>query len=125
MIEIRTADGADHASHVGLLPRRAGCAKHFFDAHGPQLVEELAAEDAVSVTQQALWDLVKRKGLSQLLRCPLCCGMGRYVEMHDTAPLVSQNHEDAEDLEPDRRHGEEVLRDHGIHVVLKERPPGL
>jgi hypothetical protein len=51
--------------------------------------------------------------------------MRGHVEMHDPPSVVSQNQEYVQDLKPDRRHGKEVDRNHGLDVVLKERPPGL
>jgi hypothetical protein len=51
--------------------------------------------------------------------------MSGYVEMDDTAALVSQYQEHVEDLKPDRRHGEEVDRHQGLEVILKEGSPSL
>ena len=36
-----------------------------------------------------------------------------------------QNQEHVQDLKPDRGHGEEVDRHHGLDVILKESPPVL
>src|SRR5882757_9124964 len=51
--------------------------------------------------------------------------MRGHVEMHDPPSVVSQHQEYVQDLKPKRRHGKEVDRNHGLDVVLKERPPGL
>ena len=51
--------------------------------------------------------------------------MSGHVEMHDPSSVVSQNQEHIQDLKPDRRHGKEVDRHHGLDVILKEGPPGL
>src|SRR5260370_599654 len=51
--------------------------------------------------------------------------MGGDVEMHDPSSVVSHNQEHVQDLEPDRRHSEEVDRHHGLDVILKEGAPVL
>src|SRR5258708_12284633 len=51
--------------------------------------------------------------------------MRRHVEMHAPPSVVSQNQKHVQDLKPDRRHGKEVDRHHGLDVVLKEGPPVL
>jgi hypothetical protein len=45
--------------------------------------------------------------------------------MDDTATLVAQDHEHVQNLETDRRHGEEVNRHQGLDVILQEDPPSL
>src|SRR5258708_39593129 len=45
---------------------------------------------------------------------PLAGGMRRHVEMHDPPSVVSQNHKHVQDLKPDRRHGKDVNRHHGL-----------
>jgi hypothetical protein len=49
----------------------------------------------------------------------------RDAEVEDPASVVSKHPEDVQDLEPDRRHGEEVDRDKLLHTVVEERPPSL
>jgi len=92
---------------------------------GFYIFRKLPAEDPVAVPKQVTRDLLKGKGLPELLRGPLGRRMGGDVEMDDPPSVVSQNQEHIQDLKPDRRHGEEVHRDHGFDVILKERPPVL
>jgi hypothetical protein len=51
--------------------------------------------------------------------------MRSYTEMNDAPPVVCQDQEDIQDLEPESRHGEKVDRDHAFHMVLQEGPPRL
>jgi len=51
--------------------------------------------------------------------------MRRHREMHDPPAIMSQHQKHLQDLEADRRHGEEVHRHHTLHVSVEERPPGL
>jgi hypothetical protein len=89
------------------------------------LIDEGLAEDPVAVSQQVVRCGVPRKSFAELLGGPLSGGMSRYVEMDDTATLVAQDHEHVENLETDRRHGEEVNRHQGLDVILQEGSPGL
>jgi hypothetical protein len=51
--------------------------------------------------------------------------MGGDVEVHDAPPVVCQYQEDIEDMETNRRHGEEVYRYYDFDVTLEKGPPGL
>src|SRR5579872_5859006 len=51
--------------------------------------------------------------------------MRGHVEMDDATTLMSQNREHVQDLKPDRRHGKEIDRHHGLEVIVQESPPGL
>lgn len=51
--------------------------------------------------------------------------MGSDVEMKYLPSVVTQDDEDIEDVEGERRNGEEVDRDHVFHVVLQKRLPRL
>ena len=71
MIEALTPNGTNHPLHVGSLPRRARCGQHFVDAQVSHLFSEVKAENSIAVAQQVTRELVKGKGLPQLLRRPL------------------------------------------------------
>ena len=66
-----TANGADDAFHVGTLPRGPRCRQNFLDSHGFHILRKLTAEDPVAVSNQITRNLVKGKGLPELLRSPL------------------------------------------------------
>jgi hypothetical protein len=72
-----------------------------------------------SIPEQIAWRSVPRKSFPELLGGPLGGRMSRYVEMDDTAALVSQYQEHVEDLETDRRYSEEVDRHHMGARVLR------
>jgi hypothetical protein len=81
VIEALAANRADDAFHVGSLPWRARRRKDFLDSHGFDTLRKLTAEDAVVVPQQVTRDLLKGKGLPELLRGPLGRRMGGDLEM--------------------------------------------
>ena len=70
MIQTLAANRANPALHVSPLPRRARGGKHLLDSHGLHIFSKLITKDAVSVTEQVAWDLVKGESLPQLLGCP-------------------------------------------------------
>ena len=98
MVEALAANRADDTFHVGALPRRSRRRQNFLDSHGFHIFPKLTAEDPVAIPQQVTRDLLKRKGLPELLGGPLGCRMGGYVEMQDPPSVVSQNQEHVQDL---------------------------
>jgi hypothetical protein len=51
----------------------------------------------------------------------MCCDR----EVHHAPPLMRQHQKHVQDLEPDRRHDEEIDRHQRFQVIIEERPPGL
>jgi len=125
MIQALAPDRADDPLDVGPLPGRPRCAEHFLDAEFLDLLGEVVAEDAVAVPQEIAWRGIPRKGLPELLGGPFCGGVRRDAEVQDPAALVGQHQEHIQNLKPDRRHGEEVDRHHGLEVILQEGAPRL
>jgi hypothetical protein len=52
VIKAFATDGADHSFDIGALHRRARCRQYMFDPHRLQLLDEITAEDAVTIAQQ-------------------------------------------------------------------------
>ena len=52
MVQTLAANRADHALHVGSLPRRPGSRQHLFDLQIGDLLAEIRAEDLVAIAQQ-------------------------------------------------------------------------
>ena len=52
MVQTLAANRADHALHVGSLPRRPGSRQHLFDLQIGHLLAEIRAEDLVAIAQQ-------------------------------------------------------------------------
>src|SRR5215469_10344114 len=127
VIEALAANRPDDAFHVSALPWRSRRAERLFRSQSGHLPAELGSKDPVLVTEQILRRLVEGKCLPQLLRRPLRRRMGGHIEMDDPPPIVSQHQEHVQDLETNRRHGEEVDRHHGYisENALTEAAPGL
>jgi hypothetical protein len=63
---------------------------------------------------------VPRKRIPELLGSPFGRWMSGDIEVNDAPAIMGQHQEDVEDLETDRRHGEEIHRDQ----VLEGGSPG-
>ena len=108
MIEALASNGADHSLYIGTLPRRARCRQNFADAQVSHLFAEVIAENSIAVAQQVAGQLVKRKGLPQLLSRPHRGWVGGHIEVQNATPVMGQHQKHIEDLETDRGHREEV-----------------
>ena len=51
MIEALAANRPDDAFHIGTLPGRPGCGKHFLDFQVPDLAGEIVAENVVAIAK--------------------------------------------------------------------------
>jgi len=125
VVEYVAADGANHALDEGVLPRRAGRGENLGDADPFHASPELVAVDAIAIAQEVARCPVIGERLDDLLRSPCRRRRIGYVEVHDLAAILQQDHEHVEQTEGRRRHGEEVDGDKVRDVVLQERPPGL
>src|SRR5215472_5851231 len=79
MIEALPPNGTNHALHVGSLPRGARRGQHFANAPVSHLFPEGIAEDGIAVPQQVARELVKGKGLPQLLSRPFRARVGGHI----------------------------------------------
>jgi hypothetical protein len=80
MSEALAPKGTNHPLHVGSLPRGSRRAEHFLDTHSAHLSSEVITEDRIAVAEQVPRELVKGKGLPQLLSRPLRGWMGGPIE---------------------------------------------
>src|SRR4051794_1376693 len=116
---------ADHAFHIRPLPGRTRSGQHLLDPHGLDLLDEIMAEDSVTIPQQVTRSTIPRKRLPELVRSPFRGRMGCHAEVYNAPPVVCQDQEDVEDLETDRGHGKEVDGYQTVNVILQKSPPGL
>src|SRR5262245_40708915 len=83
MIETLSADRANYAFGVWILPGTSGRRDHFFDPHSSCPPLKIMSIDRIPVSDQKAWGGVFRKRLDQLLGSPGGCWMLRDVEMND------------------------------------------
>ena len=99
MVQALASNGTDQPLDIGSLPRGARRGQHFADAHVAHLVSEFMAENSIAVTEQVAGELVKGKGLPQLLSRPLRGRMSGHVEVNNATPIVGQHQKHVKDLE--------------------------
>jgi hypothetical protein len=125
VIQAFATNGADDPLDICALPWRAWRRQYLFDPHRPDLLNEVMAEDAVTIAQQIARRTVPRESLPELLSGPFCSRMCRDCEVNDTPTLVRKDEEHVEDLKSDSRDGKEVDGHKRLHMVVKEGSPGL
>ncbi len=90
MFETLSADTADQAFNVRILPGRSWRRDNFFDAHVLDALAELHTVDAVAVSDQEARRVAIRKGFDDLLGSPARSRVSRDVEVNDHAAVVSE-----------------------------------
>ena len=125
MGETLSADTADQAFNVRILPWRSWRRDDFFDTHVPDALAEVRGVDSVSVSDQEARRFVVRKGFDDLLGCPERIWMGRDVEVDDNAAVVSEHDEAEQYAERRCQHREEVDGDDVSDMIVKESTPSL
>jgi len=124
MIQALPADAADHPLGICILPRTPRRGQDLVHAQVYEPLLKPLAIYRISVAEQVLRSSLPGEGCDELLCCPLRCRMLGHIEMEDLPPVVRQHDQHEEDLEPDRRHGEEIEGNELRHVGLEEGPPG-
>ena len=125
VVQTVSADGTDQPLDVGPLPGACRSREDLLNAQAANTPAKVAPVDFVSISQQVAVRRRFRKSLDHLLAGPESCGMLRHVGVNDPSPMMGQYYEYAPPPKADRRHGEEIHRDHIPDVVVQEGPPSL
>ncbi len=88
VIEQLSTNGADDALDVGILPGRPRSDDEFFDAETLEAVADLAAIDAVAITDEVSGSEIEREGFAKLPGDPLLVWMRRDVAMDDPTSIM-------------------------------------
>src|SRR5216683_1027461 len=83
MIQALAAYRADEPLDVSPLPWTTGRRKDFLDAHIPDLLHEIDAEDPIPVPQEITRCRVPWKRIAELLSGPFCRRMRCYAEVEN------------------------------------------
>ena len=106
VIETLAANGADEPLGVRVLPGRARCGEHFLNPHGfSGRLDRL--KRAIAIADEIPWDLVLRKGFSELLRGPRGRRMRSHGGVHDAPSVMGEDHQHEQQSARCRRHHEE------------------
>ena len=72
---------------------------------------ERRAKNAVTITEEEAWHGVPGECIPELLGGPFGRRMSGHIDVDDAPPVMGKHQEDIQDLETDRRHGEEIHSD--------------
>ena len=125
VIQTFSSDRANNSFSKGVLPSRSRSDEYFIDVHGFHPVDEHLPVDLVPIADRVFWLAVVRKRCGDLVSRPASCWMTRDVEMDDVPPVVSKDDKAIQDVESDRRDGEEIDSCDLFGMVLQERSPRL
>ena len=101
VVETFATDAADHPLDVRRLPRTPRRDDHLLDAHRLDPPAEVDAVDPISVSEKKPRRRVPRKSLYDLLSRPPRCRVLGDMEVHDPAPVVGEDNQDEEYVEPE------------------------
>ena len=96
VIETFTADRADDALDIGVLPRRSRCRDDLLDRHRLDTIAEGLTIRRIAVSQQKARCGVPGKGLGDLARQPDLCRVLRDIEMDDCSSLMAEDDQGAQ-----------------------------
>jgi hypothetical protein len=93
VVKALAPQGADHAFHERILPRRTGRRRHVFDAHRQRSVSKVQSVERVAIPYDESRRGVPRPRLAELLRGPRRRRVRRDVHVDDAPSVVRQRHE--------------------------------
>ena len=125
VIETLSAQRADQALDVRILPGTRRGRDDLSDAHTRQSPPQDVAVDVVPISMQPAGRGVVREGFDHMLSGPRGCRMLRDVEMHDAPTVMRQHDQDEQHSASECRNGEEIHRRGGREVICEKRPPCL
>src|SRR5450432_3564917 len=91
MIEALAPNGANHALHIGPVPRGSRRTKHLLHTHVVDLSGKVVAEDSIPISQQIAWRRVPGERIAKLLGGPFNGRMSRDVEVHYAPSMMGQH----------------------------------
>src|SRR3984893_19397449 len=124
VIETFTADRADDALDIGVLPRRSRCSDDLLDRHRLDTIAEGLTIRRIAVSQQKARCGVPREGLGDLARQPDLCRVLGDIEMDDFSSLMAEDNQGVEKVKSCRYDNEHVDGGGVMHVIVQERAPG-
>ena len=125
MSQTISADGTDHTFNKWILPRRSRSRDNILDTQTLDPPLDDLTIDVISISQQITWGRIKRKGLHELLICPLRSGMLSYIEVHNVMTVMTEDDEYVENTKCCCRNGEEINCSQTVSMVYQKRSPCL
>ena len=125
MIQDLSATTSHPAFRDSILPRRLNARPLRFQTRRLQERDDARIEFRITVQYHVTVWASFRKSLAQLLDDPIRTGMSSDVAVQDPAAAMLNDKKAVQQLERQRRHGEEIERDDCLAVILQECQPSL
>jgi hypothetical protein len=124
MIEALATNRSDQAFSMAVLPRRPGCGRTVADSHRMDATFVGRTECPVTVVDQVAWRRVQWEGLCHLSGDPFGGRIGSDAERYQSATLMIQDHQTAEQFEKRSRYHEEIDRSAACGMITQEGVSG-
>ncbi len=125
VVETLSAQGADQPFAIGVHQRCLNGCLDLADAQALGSPREFESVGSIAIAEQKLRSGIPRESVDHLLTEPLGRRIRGHVRENEPASLEAQDHEDIQDLAPNRRNGEQVNGDDTFGLVAEEGGPGL
>src|SRR5262249_10008564 len=99
VIQALAPDGADEPFRERILPRALRGGEYIFDPHALQTVQKSMTVDAIAVAEEIGRRGLVRKGIHELLSCPVGGRVLSHIEVDDPPAMVSEHDENEEDAQ--------------------------
>ena len=123
MVQDLSATTSNPSFRDSILPGRLDARPLRFQTRRLQKRDDRGIEFRIAIQDHVTVWASFREGLAQLLDDPLRTRMSSNVEVQDPAAPVLDDKEAVQQLERQRRHGEEVEGDDDLAVILEKRQP--
>src|ERR1019366_545683 len=125
VVEQFAADGTDEALGVAVHLRGANSGLDGQDTEIPDSSGELVSIRPIAISDHESGCRVPGEGIDRLLAEPESGWVRRHVREHQAPAFECDDHEDVEDLESDRGHGEHIDCNDALRLIAQEGTPGL
>src|SRR6266481_9492257 len=123
VIQTFSADRADDALDVCILPRGSRCCDDLLKTHNLDALTESVTIRIVPVPQEVARGSVPRKGLGYLEGKPYLCRMPGDLEMSNLPAVVPEDDHHVQHLKGGADHDEHIDGGDRLHMLLQEGAP--
>ena len=123
IVQTVSADRADDALDVRILPRGSRCRDDLLKTHNPDALTESVTIRSVPVPQEVARRGVPRKGFSYLVGKPNLCRMSGNPEMGDPSAVVPEDDHHVQHLKCSADDDEHIDGGNRLHMLFQESAP--
>ena len=123
IVQTVSADRANDALDVCILPGGARCCDDLLKTHNPDALTESVTIRSVPVPQEVARSAVPRKGFSYLVGKPNLCRMSGNPEMGDPSAVVPEDDHHVQHLKCSADDDEHIDGGNRLHMLFQESAP--